>query len=159
MRKYLIGFIAGILLASVAPAYGAVSSLIGKSVQGEYTVKVDGAILSKKSVSIDGTTYAPLRAIGEATGYDVDFVNNEVVFTKKEESPLAQASIRDQEYSLDYIDSMIKTLNHQKEYAQKMADSFGNDPQAEAFRNAVKDAEAQLKVWQNRKSEYGANNP
>jgi len=84
MRKYLVGFIVGALFMSAFPAYGAVSSLVGKKVSGEFSVKVDGTEIAGKSVAIDGTTYAPLRAIGDATGYTVTFENKEVVFTKKE---------------------------------------------------------------------------
>ena len=102
MRKFLLGLLLGIMIAVAAPAYGAVSSFVGKSVQGEYLVKVDGSPLVKKSIAIDGTTYAPLRAIGEAVGYDVDFVDKTVVFTKKSDSSKGSETVDKVTYDNPY---------------------------------------------------------
>ncbi|MBB6694374.1 FlxA-like family protein [Cohnella xylanilytica] len=84
MRKYIIGAIVGSALTFSVSAYGAELSKIGKKVQGEYTVVVDGATLPQKAVGVDGSTYAPLRAIGEELGYNVSFSNKTVTFSAKE---------------------------------------------------------------------------
>lgn len=88
VRKYLVGFVAGFLLASAFPAYGAVSSLVGKQVQAENTVIVNGKELDIKAVNIDGTTFAPNRAIAEALGLDINFVDGAVIFENKEGDPV-----------------------------------------------------------------------
>lgn len=114
MRKYVIGFVVGVLCASVAPAFGAVNSLVGKKVSGEYTVQVDGATLPSKSVAIDGTTYAPLRAIGEAIGYDVSFENKIVVFSKKTsggDAPVSTDGINSKRVEIEKIVSQLDALN------------------------------------------------
>lgn len=85
MRKYVVGFIAGLLLASAFPAYGAVSSLVGKKIANEYEVFVDGKKLDKKALAVDGTSYAPLRVIADAIGYDIEFANNTVVMSGSSE--------------------------------------------------------------------------
>jgi Copper amine oxidase N-terminal domain. len=91
MRKYIIGALVGAALTFSATSYGAEISKIGKKVQGEYIVVVDGATLSQKAVGVDGSTYAPLRSIGEELGYDVTFVNKQVKFVKKEGDPVETA--------------------------------------------------------------------
>lgn len=84
MRKYIIGAIVGAALTFSVSAYGAEISKIGKKVQGEYSVVVDGSTLAQKAVGVDGSTYAPLRAIGEELGYNVSFSNKTVTFSAKE---------------------------------------------------------------------------
>jgi hypothetical protein len=175
MRKYVIGFLVGVLCASVAPAYGAVSSLVGKKVSGEYTVKVDGTTLSNKSVAIDGTTYAPLRAIGDATGYDVSFENKTVVFTKKEsESKGSDQVTNDQTTtenpnaaSIAEIDAQLTGLRKQlinisNELTSLNAKYMTSDDetlksslrsQADVLKEQYKQIEAQIKELESRKAE------
>ena len=88
MRKYLIGFIAGLLIASAFPVYGAVTSMIGKQVQTENSVVVNGVELEVKAVNIDGTTYTPNRALAEALGAEIGFEDKKVIFDTKEGEPV-----------------------------------------------------------------------
>lgn len=95
MRKIVIGaasFVAGVLMTASLTAYGADISKVGKRITGEYSVSVNGSKLAQKAVAVDGTTYAPLRAIGESLGYDVTFQNKQVQFTKKEGEDLADTT-------------------------------------------------------------------
>lgn len=95
MRKIVIGvasFVAGVLMTASLTAYGADISKVGKKITGEYSVSVNGSKLAQKAVAVDGTTYAPLRAIGESLGYDVTFQNKQVQFTKKEGEDLADTT-------------------------------------------------------------------
>lgn len=87
MRKYFVGAVVGFLLASAIPAYGAVSSLVGKKIQNEYTVYVDGIALETKAIAIDGTSYAPNRALADALGVDIAFKNKSVVVTTYGDEP------------------------------------------------------------------------
>ena len=90
MRKYLVGFIAGLLLASAFPAYGSVTSMIGKQVQAENSIIVNGLELDVKAVNIDGTTYTPNRALAEALGAEIGFEDKKVIFETKEGEPVEQ---------------------------------------------------------------------
>lgn len=82
--KYIAVFIAGALLAFSGQAVADSVSKIGKKVQGEVVVKVDGVPLEAKGLIVDGQTSVPARALAEASGYDVSFENKEVILTKKE---------------------------------------------------------------------------
>ena len=74
-----MGVIVGAVLAvGVSAAADGVSKL-GKTITNEYVVKVDGAALEVKAIAVDGTSYAPIRAIANAVGRDVVFQNNEVL--------------------------------------------------------------------------------
>lgn len=82
MRKYIIGGLVGFLLAVPFTTVGAqVSTMLGKKVQNEFTVIIDGKRLEKKALAVDGSSYAPLRVIAEAIGYDIAFTNNTVIMS------------------------------------------------------------------------------
>lgn len=83
MRKFVVGFVVGLFLASAFPAYGAVSSLVGKKITKEVKVTMLGGELEKKAILIDGTTYVPLRVVTEKLGLQAAFVNGEVVIRNK----------------------------------------------------------------------------
>ncbi|OKP99097.1 hypothetical protein [Paenibacillus sp. P46E] len=71
MKKLAAGFLAGAVLMISTQAIGASTSLVGKTIQAEYTVNVYGKKLADKAIVIDGKSYAPVRAIGELAGYKV----------------------------------------------------------------------------------------
>lgn len=91
MKKYLIGFVAGAIVATAATAFADdIQSLIGREVQGEFKVTVQGKELEQKALVIDGTSYAPVRAIGEAVGNIVEFdMEKGITLTRKEEQKVS----------------------------------------------------------------------
>lgn len=85
MKKYIIGTIFGVLLATATSAHAEVTSLINKVVEGMFPVTVEGTSIGE-AVVIDNKTYLPVREFGEAVGYTVSFTESrEVVLTKNEE--------------------------------------------------------------------------
>ncbi|MEX2461720.1 MAG: hypothetical protein WD469_10590 [Paenibacillaceae bacterium] len=70
----MLGIIIGVALAITTSAYASdITSLIGRTIQSEFPVTIEGKELSKKALVIDGTSYVPLRAFGDAIGYDSMF--------------------------------------------------------------------------------------
>ncbi len=78
MKKHLlIGFLAGILFASAFPVYGAVSSLVGKKVTKEMTVKVDDEMIGT-AIVVDGRGYLPIRTMTDALNLELQVDSKEV---------------------------------------------------------------------------------
>ena len=77
MKKFIAGAVFGAILASTVTAYGA-TTLIGKKIQGETDVIVDGTKLDT-AIIVDGKSYAPLRSIGSAAGYEVGFTSDKQI--------------------------------------------------------------------------------
>lgn len=77
MKKYIIGFIAGAVFATAGAVYADDVVLIGKKIEGQTTVYKDGVRLDS-AIIVDGKSYAPTRAIGEAAGYEVSFDEGEI---------------------------------------------------------------------------------
>ncbi|MFE4569945.1 stalk domain-containing protein [Paenibacillus chitinolyticus] len=73
MKKYVVGALFGFVLAFAASANAEVKTMIDKIVEGTFPVTVEGKKLQTDAVVIEGSTYLPVRAFGEAIGYEVKF--------------------------------------------------------------------------------------
>ena len=180
MRKYLIGAIAGFLLSFSFTVYGEeFASLVGREIQGEFPVKVDGELLKNKAIVVDGTSYLPVREFGEKLGYKVGFDPEDGVTLDKMETQTPsqtqnqQSKIQpgviiypptpqinepeDPEKSLSYVESQIKYWEHQLmliKGAIKMHQEDGKD--TSSLEQKLKEAEAQLEKYQKLKAELEA---
>lgn len=68
MKKKIVGIAVAALLFGSSIGYAASSSLVGAKVQGLFTVqKADGTKIAD-AIIVNGTAYAPVRAISDATG-------------------------------------------------------------------------------------------
>lgn len=91
MKKYLIGAIFGILLSFSVSVYAEeVTSLIGRAIEGQFPVKVDGTQLEKQAIVIDGTSYLPVRAIGDALNMEVGFNADLGITLKSKPKPVSE---------------------------------------------------------------------
>ncbi|MEW9697778.1 hypothetical protein [Paenibacillus sp. SI8] len=83
MKKYVIGGIAGFVLATAAGAYAQeANKLINQIVQGVFPVVLESKSLGD-AIIVDNKTYLPVRDFGEAVGYKVTFTEDQkVVLTK-----------------------------------------------------------------------------
>lgn len=81
MKKYVVGFLIGVMVS--ASAVGFADGMMGKSVDAVFPLKIDGNQASNDAVSIEGTSYVPVRAAGEMFGYDVNFSDNTISLVKK----------------------------------------------------------------------------
>lgn len=85
MRKYIIGVLFGIALTLGVSAHAEVVSLVGRAIEGTFPVKISGKQLDQGAIVIDGTSYLPVRAIGEALNMDVSFNADLGIELKKKE--------------------------------------------------------------------------
>jgi hypothetical protein len=83
MKKIIISIFIGAALVYSGSAMADSISKIGKKVDAEYTVFVDGKELTVKAIGVEGVSTTPNRALAEAVGYDVEFRDNTIYFNKK----------------------------------------------------------------------------
>lgn len=76
---FLIGLVVGVLIA--VPASVVADNMVGKKIEVEAPVILDGEYLPVSAIGLEGTTYGPIRFLAEAFGKDVDWVDNAVVIT------------------------------------------------------------------------------
>lgn len=73
MKKYVVGFIAGLVFALSSSVFAEdIGGLIGKKIEGTANVNLDGKVIGS-AVIINGTSYAPVRVVSEAAGMDVGY--------------------------------------------------------------------------------------
>lgn len=87
MRKYIVGAIAGFFLATAISAHAEVALMIGKVIDGQFPVKVNGVQLQNQAIVVEGTSYLPVREFGESLGMDVGFDANLGVSLTQKSSP------------------------------------------------------------------------
>lgn len=84
MKKLLTCVLAGTLLLTGVTAFAASNSLVGQKVQGLFTIEQDGAKISD-AVIINGTAYAPVRAVSEAAGVDLKVEGKKIIMSESVE--------------------------------------------------------------------------
>lgn len=75
MKKFILGALVGASIMAAGSAYAddIVDSIVGKTIQGQFPVKISGKSLDTQAAVIDGTSYLPVRVIGEALNLEVKF--------------------------------------------------------------------------------------
>jgi hypothetical protein len=114
-RGFSLGLILGLVMALPITAFGSeVISMIGKKVDGQFPLIINGVQTEKPAVSIEGTSYIPVRSAGELFGYDVSFVDSEVILRQKTET-VTEATYAIQSADLERLGEMeVELLKHER---------------------------------------------
>lgn len=163
MRKYLVGFMVGILLALPLSVFADDISNVGKRIVAEFVVKLDGEELPVKAVAFEGTSYAPVRAVGEALGLDVDFEDGVVILQKtvnEEVRSMAEERLNDLAKdgeipnTIEVIDRFINNIEIALEAHYWTVESdYVSEPAKEHSMNKIKELEIELEQLKQRKRE------
>lgn len=86
MKKFVMGLIigAGFMFSMSVNAEG-VANFVGKTIQGQFPVKVNGETIDNPGIVIDGVSYLPTRTIAEIAGFEVKFNSESGIELNKEE--------------------------------------------------------------------------
>lgn len=151
MKKwlYLIGaFLLGVVAASSGQAVAfQVKSLIGQKVTGEYTVIVNGTKLQEKGAVIDGKTNAPVRALSDAIGADLNLDNTSktIEITTNDGVPGDKSLLLEKKEKLE---REIQTIVKEREETQAKYNNQSVDPNT-GKREAWMAFESLLKSYDN----------
>lgn len=114
MKRFLMGLLVGLCIG--LPVSVMADSLVGKKIETEVAVKLDGEYLEVNAIGLEGRTYAPVRALAEALGKDVDW-DGEVIITTPVESVLEDSEEMDvmpNNESSDYIEVLEASITAKK---------------------------------------------
>ncbi|MEK4263685.1 hypothetical protein [Paenibacillus sp. FSL L8-0499] len=81
MKKIITGAIAGALLLTSVSVFADSASLVGKKVQGLFTVEQNGTKIAD-AVIIDGVAYAPVRAVSQAAGVQLTVEGKKIIMNE-----------------------------------------------------------------------------
>lgn len=163
MKKYIVGFLVGAFFTVSATAFADdIQTLIGKKVQAQNTVEINGQTLN--TVVVEGKNYAPVRAIGEAAGYDV--VNDGKNVVLKEGEKLDTAAVKEK-YRLEKIEGLKKALVNANKKVQETKDfiaakkiesaSVTTDKEKADYANIISRYEEQLSQYDQSVKDIEAN--
>ncbi|WP_138756539.1 hypothetical protein [Paenibacillus sinopodophylli] len=111
MKKvyYVItGIVVGVVLSVGTSAYATeISALVGKKIQSEWTVTLDGTQIDN-AIIVDGKSYAPVRSISEAVGLEVGFQGKNVILNTKKAGGDVLTKTESLEMSIEATKSDIK---------------------------------------------------
>lgn len=82
MKKFTLGLIVGFILALSVPAFGEISNLLGKTVDGEILVYIDGSKFNDNAIVVNSRSYLPVRSFAETLGKNVEFKDGEISVTE-----------------------------------------------------------------------------
>lgn len=80
MKKYLLGVITGITVTAGTVVFA--DGFVGKTVDAEFPIKIENQQLAQNAISIEGTSYVPIREVGRMFGYHVYFEDNTITLSK-----------------------------------------------------------------------------
>lgn len=166
MKKFVMGLVFGIGLTLGIGAHAEVVSYVGKVIEGQFPVKVNGKEIESPGIVIDGTSYLPTRTIAELAGFDVKFNSDMgVELTKKEqyipitnvtiipsEEPEPEPALDEHQIreKIENINSRIRILNIQINMSER------NQNMSEEERAAVEKMKQQISELEAEKAELEA---
>lgn len=114
MKKFISGVIVGALLFSGASAFANSVGLIGKKVTGVFIVEKDGKKIADAAI-IDGTAYAPVRAVSQASGATLAVEGKKII--------MGGTNVTNSELSADEISIKVTALNLKRDSIAKKIES------------------------------------
>jgi hypothetical protein len=159
MKKFIFGLLVGMALMVTGNVFAAdIQSLIGKTIQGQFGVTVDGKSLDMPAIVVDGTSFLPVRSFGESVGYAVYFDTEGAIRLEKQaqlsagykaaeqaqwekDRAASQKQSEDLKVKLTDIEAKIKAENEAVEaQKKKFNDQLESDKMIEAERQKKIDA-------------------
>lgn len=140
MRKYLIGFVVGLLVFVGTTALADEISNVGKKIEVEVPVVLNGEELLVKAVAFEGTSYLPVRAVAESLGLEVDYKDGVIYLEGGSVQNVAEEvkrilRIEEIEREIAQYEEAIKNLKDQIEMTREMYS--GSDYWEEVAENQI----------------------
>lgn len=155
MKKFMMGLIVGVAITAAGSAYAEeIQSLVGKTIQGQFPVKVAGVQLTEQAAVLDGTSYLPVRAIGEALNMDVSF-NADLGIELKAKGDKSVSDLKEQKEQIlrtDKIQELNKQMNELINDQLKLEeiigqyDNLANPKEKDGTYNEAKNKHADNKI-------------
>jgi hypothetical protein len=167
MKKWMFGLLcalvgAGLTISTSAAAHS--FSIFGKKIDGEFPVTVNGKQLEIAAGTIEGTSYLPVRVIGEALNLEVGFdPQTGITLDSKEETsvepsttPTPAPTTVSEEITLQRAQGEISRLSIIVNTYSGLIEMYKDKPEYEEYKSDYDKYKAELKLWQERLAELEA---
>jgi len=85
MKRFITGFLCGALLFGGTAVLADSVSLVGKKVDGEVSVFYNDEPLAAKAITVEGTSYLPVRTVGNTLGAKIEYRDGAVYVEQVDE--------------------------------------------------------------------------
>lgn len=119
--KYLVvGAIFGVVFSLAVTSFAAhIQSMIGKKVDGEITVQLNGKNISEKAIVVDGRAHLPVRSMANSLEADVE-VSNDLIALTTDTTKNSNATVTNNES----INQNSKYANYSKKSLEEVLESI-----------------------------------
>ncbi|MCP3810074.1 2,' 3'-cyclic nucleotide 2'-phosphodiesterase [Paenibacillus sp. Lou8.1] len=126
MKKWaylLSGIVIGAVVATTGSVFAdQIKSMVGQTVAGEYSVKVNGNSLTENAIVVDGKAHVPLRAVSDSLGANLKVEGKTInIDTQSESSPEVKKTA-----SQTNVGSKIEGVPQQNDKSKEYIDSVKN---------------------------------
>jgi hypothetical protein len=169
MKKTVAGFLTGVLFTIGAGAFAdAIPTMVGKKVQSETPVTVNGREI-EKAIVVEGKGYAPVRAIGEAARMNVQFGKEGIALSDESSNPINETTtptptpldgkekekVKTYEPTLEKIEAAIKENNSLIQENQDAIDKMKENMKKGTYSDVLmRSAETDLKLYEGNIENY-----
>jgi hypothetical protein len=144
MKKFILGVIVGIAVATTSSVYAdEIKSVIGKSIDGELPVKIAGKELDTQAIVVEGTSYLPVRAVGESLNMEVTYDASTGVELKQKGAAMTGATVP---FDKEALRIRLEKNNQILELKNKQRDIIAEIPQ---YSNIVMSADHKKRTEEN----------
>ncbi|WP_231124541.1 2,' 3'-cyclic nucleotide 2'-phosphodiesterase [Paenibacillus polymyxa] len=131
MKKWsylLIGLLIGVVFATTGNAFAdQIKSMVGQTVAGEYSVKVNGNSLSENAIVVDGKAHVPLRAVTDSLGASLKVDGKTIQIESSDNSSSKQTNTEVKTYSGKYQGWPVSKLEERKSELEKFVSDTEKD--------------------------------
>jgi len=135
MRKFIAGFICGAVLLFGTSVLAESVTMVGKTIQSEIPVYLNGENLAVNAIAVDGASYLPVRVIASTLGAKVDFRGGVIHLEKSNEADalkeeiLAEIRLENQKSEIrKEIDKLRAAIDNNNRQIQHFEELIANEP-------------------------------
>jgi hypothetical protein len=145
LKKFVSGVIVGVLMFAGASVFADSASLIGKKVQGLYTIEKNGKKVAD-AVIIDGSAYAPVRSVAEATGAGLSVEGKKIIMSDTEGSIPKSVQISTLENKITILKNEVTRATGGIKGYESMINMVLNSPGYDEVKDAEKLSQLEGKI-------------
>jgi hypothetical protein len=151
MKKLMLGILIGIMLSIPVTIFGEqVVSVIGKTIEGQYPIYVNGQKVEKDAIVVEGTSYLPVRLIGEIFGQDVSFIDSQVILKERKDALKINKEIE------KWQEKIIENEQRIHDLTEKHPEKFPNSDMENDLKNSIVGYKAKIIELETQKAQLEA---
>jgi hypothetical protein len=150
VKRIVVSFIAVILVAiCTSVVHADVSSLIGKKIDGQFPVRVNGELSEVPAITIDGVSYIPLRAAGELFGANVSWIDGEIQMNKLPETQLSPEELAEKaRIEQEKFDKQTNAINENIKEQDRKQSLFEINSRIEFTQGRINSLNEEIRYYQ-----------